>query len=207
MNTFKLIASALLSSTIVSGCVGTYVSQQDLNSFTEKFDTKRTVNSKLGQPNAYVDINKEFGNNFRDIIHTYDLYMYEFSLNENNYPKKVTVFVYYGSDNILVEGSQFTCFSKDECDNDFSSIVSKYASDDQRKIEAEIKKRRDFQEKQAYMARLEEQRRQTMIREQRLKQSKTSPEIVRVTSPSNRQNTQVQKPSGVKQTTKSNVLD
>ena len=58
MNNFKLIASALLSSTIVSGCVGTYVSQQDLNSFTEKFDTKRTVNSKLGQPNAYVDINK-----------------------------------------------------------------------------------------------------------------------------------------------------
>ena len=213
MNNFKFFAPVVFIATILSGCVGTYVTKEELNSFIENYDTKSTVNAKLGKPNGYVDINGEFGNNFREIIHTYDLYVSEFSLNltadnESHYPKKVTVFVYEGANNVLVEGVQFTCFSKDECDNDYTSVVSKYVSDDQRRIENEIRRQQnDLQEKRAYMARLEEQRRQEMIREQKLRESKKVSEIVKVTSGSKNQNSQRGSTQRAKQTTKENVLD
>ena len=118
------------------------------------------------------------------------------------------MFVYEGANNVLVEGVQFTCFSKDECDNDYTSVVSKYVSDDQRRIENEIRRQQnDLQEKRAYMARLEEQRRQEMIREQKLRESKKVSEIVKVTSGSKNQNSQRGSTQRAKQTTKENVLD
>lgn len=141
---------ALASSVIISGCAGTHLSTEEVHQFSLNHDTEATVKSKLGEPwETFKAVNEDemkeaISNlpeiNTSDYIHRLGVYTFSFSplLSHDNAYFELNIFA-YTANGVLQDVAEYTCFTQKGCEDILESEKQKYAVEDWKKLNEDVK--------------------------------------------------------------------